>query len=132
MPRRRRSADLVQTRRTESRCWPTSWRSSRTCSSATGAITQLYKCSAVPVVLLALPWLSSAYDPCVKKTENPLRVKKTENPLHYSVQSPSPKKNLMWLKMVIGKYVHKLAEAASTGKAVNLPGLAAPFGKATI
>ena len=30
----------------------------------------------------------------------------------------------MWLKMVIGKYVHKLAEAASTGKAVNLPGMA--------
>ena len=73
------------------------------------------KYSAVPVINLALPWLVSLYEPCVKKADNPL---------HYSIQSPSPQKNLMWLKMVIGKYVHKLAEAASTGKAVNLQGMA--------
>ena len=73
------------------------------------------KYSAVPVINLALPWLVSLHEPSVKKADNPL---------HYSIQSPSPQKNLMWLKMVIGKYVHKLAEAASTGKAVNLQGMA--------
>ena len=73
------------------------------------------KYSAVPVINLALPWLVSLHEPSVKKADRPL---------HYSIQSPSPQKNLMWLKMVIGKYVHKLAEAASTGKAVNLQGMA--------
>ena len=72
--------------------------------------------SAVPVILLASPWLSHSYEP---------NVKKTENPLHYAIQSPSTRKNLMWLKMVIGKYQHKLKEHTSTGKAVSLQGLAA-------
>jgi hypothetical protein len=73
------------------------------------------KYSAVPVILLALPWLVSVYEPTVKKADNPL---------HYSIQSPSAQKNLMWLKMLIGKYVYKLTEVASTGKAVNLQGMA--------
>jgi hypothetical protein len=56
------------------------------------------KYSGVPVTLLALPWLSNTYEP---------NVKKTDNPLHCAVQAPSPKKNLMWLKVAIGKYVHR-------------------------
>ena len=71
--------------------------------------------SAVPVSFLAFPWLSSAYEPAVKKAANPL---------HYQIQCPSTTKNVGWLKVGIGRYQQRLKELASTGKRVNLRGVA--------
>lgn len=71
--------------------------------------------SAVPVSFLAFPWLSSTYEPAVKKTSNPL---------HYQIQCPSTAKNVAWLKVAIGRCQQRLKELASSGKRVNLRGVA--------
>ena len=78
--------------------------------------------SAVPVSFLALPWLSSSYEPSIKKSENPL---------HHQICSASPKKNVVWLRAAISRFQHRLKEQVTSGKTVNLRGAAAGFRSGT-
>ena len=75
------------------------------------------KCSGVPTSFLSGSWLTSTYEPPMKKKENPK---------HYDIAKNTPEKNLEWVLRCIGKYIKEFKEAKEKGP-VNLDGMGAIF-----
>ena len=64
------------------------------------------KCSGVPTSFLSSPWLTSTYEPPMKKKETPK---------HYEMARNTPEKNLKWVLRCIGKYRKEFKEAKEKG-----------------